>query len=127
MPSKRILLVEDDQTVRKAIGLLLGFKGYTVLPVEDGEDAWEILNLGEQFNLIISDKDMQGMNGLELLRKVRTDSRTADIPFLLMSGDTTVSWEDQTPLEAVCANLGAEFLEKPFSCIPVVAQLLGDT
>lgn len=126
---KRALVVDDEPGVRELIKDVLQIAGREVLAVSDAEDAWHVLDLSaEEFDLVISDKDMPGMSGVELLRRCRAGARTANIRFILMSGGRVVSDSDPTPLKEVCAKHGASFLEKPFrvgSLLQLVASSSG--
>jgi DNA-binding NtrC family response regulator len=75
--SGRILVVDDDASIRETFELQLGRRGYEVETVESGEKA---LNLLQEFgpSLVITDLRMPGMDGLELLRRVREGSE-ADV------------------------------------------------
>ena len=124
---KKILLVEDYEVLREFVAEVLVLEGsYTVVAVCNGQEAWEILDRGEKFDLILSDKDMPKMNGLELLQRVREDSRTTYTPFLLVSGDDVVSRDDPTPLQIACRDLEAHFRKKPLDYFSVVSELLKD-
>ncbi|KKT14791.1 MAG: hypothetical protein UW76_C0018G0008 [Parcubacteria group bacterium GW2011_GWF2_44_8b] len=101
----RILVVEDDDMVRNLVEEVLHEARHTAVLVSNGQEAGELLDRGEKFDHIIS----AGMNGAELLRRVRGDSQTAGVPFILMSG------ADPAPFKEVCARYSAEFLAKPFS------------
>lgn len=75
--SGRILVVDDDASIRETFELQLGRRGYEVETVESGEKA---LNLLQEFgpSLVITDLRMPGMDGLELLRRIREGSE-ADV------------------------------------------------
>ena len=80
----RILVVEDDDTMRGFIVEILGSVGFTNLTTAlDGIEAWRKFEQGEQFDLVICDWIMPGMDGLEFLKNIR-DSRAA-IPFILVT------------------------------------------
>ena len=66
----RILLADDDPSLRRVVQLKLQKNGYTVEAVADGRTALEQLEL-ESFDLLLSDIRMPGLDGLELLEKVR--------------------------------------------------------
>jgi len=120
----RILVVDDSEDVRLLVEDVVGQSGHTAVLAENGREAWELLERGEEFSLIVSDNDMPEMTGVELLQRVRGGSRTADIPFILMSGNRVVSDNDPTLLEEICTELGAMFLPKPFS-IHALFSVLG--
>ena len=67
----KILLVDDEKSVRDLIDRLLTGLGHNVLTSENGAAAWEVFPQ-EKFDLIISDIKMPQMDGLELLRRVKT-------------------------------------------------------
>jgi CheY-like chemotaxis protein len=68
--SRRILLAEDESTVRDVIARALREAGHTVTIAGDGWSAWrEVQN--QQFDLIITDQVMSHMNGAELISRVR--------------------------------------------------------
>jgi len=119
----RILVVDDREDSRMLIkDVVEQSGGHTAVLAENGREAWELLDRGG-IGYIVSDKDMPEMSGVELLKLVRRDSRTAGIPFILMSGYRVVSDNDPTPLEDVCAQFGATFLPKPFSIFRLLALI----
>ncbi|OHB02813.1 MAG: hypothetical protein A3B03_00145 [Candidatus Zambryskibacteria bacterium RIFCSPLOWO2_01_FULL_42_41] len=120
-----MLIAEDNWSARENLVHSLKLEGHVVVSVGDGQTAWDLLDQGEKFDLIMSDNDMPNMTGVELLRRVRMDKRTAHIPFALMSGWMTVSGHDSTDLEKMCAEFQATFVEKPFDFEVVIIKLLG--
>ena len=68
--AKRILIVEDEQDIRDAIAMLLTDAGYTVAAVDSGEEALAQLSTTD-YDVVLSDIRMPGIDGLELLRRVR--------------------------------------------------------
>jgi CheY-like chemotaxis protein len=82
-----ILVVDDEEQVRTVWRLVLTRAGYNVREAEDGETA--LARLREEVpDLILLDVLMPGMDGIEVCRQVRADSRTAAIPILIVSGKT---------------------------------------
>ncbi len=84
----RILLVEDSAPARKIEGRILrktlGFE--TVLDAVDAEQAIEMLEGGEQVDLIISDWNMNQLTGLDLLKWVRSQDAISHVPFIMATG-----------------------------------------
>ncbi|WP_423142117.1 response regulator [Parablastomonas sp. CN1-191] len=109
----RVLLVEDEDMVRAVAERALTRAGYTVTPAADGDEGLALVEDGGQFDLIVSDVVMPGMDGPAMVRAIRENSPA--IPVLFMSGYA----EEQLRKEIGIA--GVEFLAKPFS-----VQQIGD-
>jgi two-component system sensor histidine kinase and response regulator WspE len=77
-------VVDDSLTVREVERRLLENSGYEVSVAVDGMDGWNTLQL-EKFNLVVSDVDMPRMNGIELIRKIKSDSRLKNTPVIIVS------------------------------------------
>jgi signal transduction histidine kinase len=82
-----LLIVEDDQELRTAIVAALAeqFPGAQLLTAAGGAEAWNILKSGD-VDLLLTDVVMPGLDGLQLLRRVREDRALADIYVILMTG-----------------------------------------
>ena len=86
-PGMSILVVDDFSTMRRIIkGLLqdLGFANIT--EADDGLTALSLLKAGN-FDLLITDWNMPGMQGVELLRRVRADERMKKLPVLMLTAE----------------------------------------
>lgn len=81
---KRVLVVDDSITVREVQRQLLANQGYEVETAIDGMDGWNAAREGA-YDLIISDVDMPRMNGLELVRHLKTDARLQATPVVIVS------------------------------------------
>ncbi len=86
----RILVVDDDESIRRYIVKLLTQGGYDVYAVSSGKDALRELRAGQEYSLIILDILMPDMDGLETLNEVRKISK--DMPILMLSalGQTNI-------------------------------------
>lgn len=108
-----ILLVDDDVGVRETLGELLEYSGYKVTLASDGEDAWQRLTSDRKddpaINVIVSDQIMPRSDGLELLRRVRADTRFDQIAFVLMSGNFFPGESPVAHAEKADASLGKPF------------------
>jgi two-component system chemotaxis response regulator CheY len=80
----KILIVDDDATTRKLLGLFLKAKGYEVAYAENGLDGIEKMGR-EDPNLIISDLNMPYMDGIEFVKTVRADPSHQEIPILMVT------------------------------------------
>jgi CheY-like chemotaxis protein len=103
---KRILYCDDyvdfgDYFCRAAQRL-----GHEPVFVNDAARAWELIQAGAQFDLIISDNDMPEMTGLDFLKLVRSYPATKDTPFVLYTAS------DSTELPIVVSKLRAAFESK---------------
>ncbi|MCR5835228.1 MAG: response regulator transcription factor [Lachnospiraceae bacterium] len=107
---KRILLAEDNDSLREVIADYLGEKDFEVVQAEDGIIAWEIFQQ-EKFDLVLLDVMMPGMDGFELCKKIK---ETENVPILFLTAK--VQEEDQL----TGYRLGADdYIVKPFS-LPVL-------
>lgn len=86
-----ILLAEDDDMLRNFIDVSLKRAGYSVISVEDGEEAIEAFNT-YTFTVLISDIKMPGINGFELAQKVLS-SINPDIKIIFITGFNAVALE----------------------------------
>jgi len=103
---KRILVIDDEESVRKLMNNILVRAGYDVFQAEDGEDALSLLS-SNSVDLIILDMNMPRMDGITFLKNVNDKSIT-DVPVLMMSGSSNV----EQRLE--CYRLGVyDFVKKP--------------
>lgn len=117
----RILVVDDEADIRDAFAVILEREGHAVTKAADGAQAAQLHHHG-QFDLIITDLTMPGLDGIELTRTVRTDLRS-DIPILLVTASTL----PQDIVDAKQAGI-TEHLAKPCKLAVLrdrVAVLLG--
>jgi two-component system chemotaxis sensor kinase CheA len=82
---KRLLLVDDSPFFRNMLTPLLAAAGYAVTTADSGDHALQICASGEDFDIIVSDIEMPGMNGFEFASAVRSDSRWQSTPLVALS------------------------------------------
>lgn len=80
----RILLVEDDEDTRYALGMLFEMEGFDVITAADGEEAYSHA-VSERPDLIVTDINMPKVDGLSLIKMIREDDRTDSIPIVAVS------------------------------------------
>jgi CheY-like chemotaxis protein len=85
--SRHILLVEDDRVLRRACEVSLRRIGFSVTIAEDGQEALDHVK-AELPDLILLDLLMPRVSGLEVLRSLRADTRTKDVPVLILSNSS---------------------------------------
>ena len=101
----RVLIVDDEKSVREMLRKVLEYENYEPVEAESGPSALEVLEGGE-FDAMLLDIRMPGMDGMEVLKKVV--ERHPAVPVIMISGHGTIS----TAVEAT--KLGAfDFFEKP--------------
>jgi two-component system cell cycle sensor histidine kinase/response regulator CckA len=107
--SARILLVEDEEYVAQTVTVALEHAGYSVHHESDGAAAWRHLQERfEDYDLLVLDVNMPGINGLELTRRIRASNRYNG-PILVMSGRIDAhDMEQLTAAQVTCV------LNKPF-------------
>ncbi|MFC7333252.1 chemotaxis protein CheW [Rhodocista pekingensis] len=81
----RVLLVDDSPFFRNLITPTLTVHGYDVVSVESADDALALCEAGEEFDVIVSDIEMPGMNGLDFAQAVRASGRWSQVPMVALS------------------------------------------
>ncbi len=105
-----ILVVDDLEAMRMSVRSILKHLGFNrVLEAPDGHTALSMIR-STPVGLVITDLDMPGMDGIDLLRAVRSDADLQEIPVLFMTGEA----EKTRVLEAVQAGV-SDYVLKPFS------------
>ena len=110
----KILLAEDDLVSAKIVETILKKNNFEIEVVSSGRKAIELLRLGETYDAIISDIMMPDIDGLELLKYIRTSIRYKDIPVIL----TTSLNDEKTIMTAMGLGLSGYLVK------PVVAEHL---
>jgi CheY-like chemotaxis protein len=70
-----ILVVEDEHMLAKIIGMKLGNEGFTVTHAQDGEEAYQYLTGGTQFDLVLLDVLLPKMSGFDVLERMKAENR----------------------------------------------------
>jgi DNA-binding response OmpR family regulator len=121
MNPKHILFVDDDPAIQDAVRMMLEHVGYTVTLMNDGD---ALLETGFTHpDLFILDKQLPGVDGLDICRHLKTQSVTAHIPVLILSASPQI----RIQAKEACAD---SVLEKPFQMQALrkeVAQLISGT
>lgn len=108
----KILVVDDYSTMRRIVKNLLHDLGYSnITEADDGQSAWPLLQ-ASSFDLVITDWNMPGMTGIDLLRNIRGDTRIGNTPVLMVTAEAQ---RDQI-IEAAQAGVNG-YVIKPFTAI----------
>src|SRR5579872_1889987 len=114
---KKVLVIEDDSFVRTGLILALRRNGYEPLDASDGIAGLE-LAYSQRPDIIVTDVNLPGQNGLDILKKLRAQVETAATPVILMTG------EPHRADARSSMNLGADnYLQKPFTMEQMLAAL----
>lgn len=104
--SEKILIVDDEVSMRRMLEILFAQEGYEVQAAESAEAAIEALNACP-FDLIVSDLRMPGLSGLDLLRRLKADDSPSEVVLMTAYAST------ESAIEAI--KLGAfDYVTKPF-------------
>ena len=113
----RILVVDDNDSNRDLLCRRLTHEGHDVTSAGSGIEALGILDEAS-FDLLLLDLIMPGMNGIEVLERLKSDPRTRDIPVIMISGLS------ETDAVIRCIDAGAEdYLPKPFNLVLLRARI----
>lgn len=116
MNQSRVLVVEDDASLREALYDTLEMSGYSVAVAEDGRKALDIMSTND-IGIVVSDVQMSPMDGNTLLKQIK--STTPDMPVLLMTAHGNV----QKAVDAMQSG-AADYLVKPFEA-EVLVNMVG--
>ena len=117
MPSRRILIVEDEPNIVESLRFILEQAGFFVDIVADGSSALDRLREGD-FQAVVLDVMLPGMNGFDVLRSIRADGRTRETPVIVLTAKGQAN--DRKTAEAIGASA---FITKPFSNAEVVERV----
>jgi DNA-binding response OmpR family regulator len=112
---QRILVIEDEETVRKNLLRLLDLEGYRVEEAANGAEGVAAA-LSRKPDLVICDIGMPGLNGFGVLARLRAEPATAGIPFVFLTASTDV--QDESTGYKLGAN---EYVVKPFDTTVLVS------
>ena len=109
MTGKKVLVVDDEIHIVYVVTIKLRNNGFEVISAENGAEAFE-LACEEEPDIIVADFQMPVMTGLELVRKLRQNESTKDIPVIMLTARSFAIGDEQKQ------ELGiSEFISKPFS------------
>jgi two-component system, NtrC family, nitrogen regulation response regulator NtrX len=115
MAKSRILVIDDEAAIRESLKMTLEYEGYEFVPAATGQEGLALAER-EAPDLVLLDVKMPGMDGLEVLERLRNMNDT--LPVLVISGHGTIS----TAVEAT--KKGAfDFIEKPFASDRVLVSI----
>ena len=114
----RIMICEDEVHIQRLIKLVLEKQGHTVASASNGEECLKLLKEGELPDLLLLDILMPGIDGLQVLRSIKSNSATKSLKVVLL----TALAQENVVLQGI--NLGAvDYIRKPFHPKELVTRL----
>lgn len=109
--SKQVLIIDDDPVIRSLVQTILELESFKVTAAEHGMQGAEILEAGDKkFDLIIVDRQMPEMTGMDFLNRIKLKPETAEVPTIMLTGESKP--EDIIEGYAVGADY---YITKPFT------------
>lgn len=118
MSDKNVMVVEDNEKNRKLVRVVLKAKGYNVIEATTGEEALGILK-HQMPDIILMDIQLPGIDGLTLVKKIKADAITKDIPIIAVTA-YAMKGDEQKFLETGCDA----YVSKPINTqeLPLVIE-----
>jgi len=114
MSSANVLIIEDETKLARFVELELKYEGYSVDIARDGREGLAMFDGGE-YDLVLLDLMLPGLNGLEILRKIR---KASDVPVIMLTA------KDEVMDKVVGLDTGADdYVTKPFAIEEVLARM----
>jgi DNA-binding response OmpR family regulator len=114
---KRILIVEDEESLLKLETILLTCKGFEVIGAFTGKMAIDKIGV-EEFDLVLLDIMLPDIDGFEVCRLIRKDPHTASIPIIMLTGKKTQDDHDRGVLCGANA-----YIVKPFKSAMIIDEI----
>lgn len=114
---RTVLIVDDSRTNLHVIGQRLGERGYLVVLSDNGREALDLI-AGRGFDLVLLDRNMPGVSGLEVLATVRATWDTADLPIIMITSQN----DSASAVEALAAGAD-DHVAKPFDFDVLFARI----
>ena len=117
-----VLIVDDDPSTRLVMRMILERDGHEIVEAGHGENALELIQPSRLPDIVTTDLRMPVLGGMELIRRLRSEPRTATIPIIVVSSDTD-ALGDLRATGLVDAIVAKPFDAGKFSeCVRVVAK-----
>jgi two-component system chemotaxis response regulator CheY len=119
--TKTILIADDSESIRDVVSFTLGSAGYHILAGVDGKDALKYLD-GTDIHLVVTDYHMPHLDGIGLIKEIRSNDKYQFIPILLLTTESQATKKE----EAKAAG-ATGWIVKPFAqdkLLAVVQKLI---
>jgi CheY-like chemotaxis protein len=115
--SKKILLVDDTQTVLMMVSMMLSDEGFQVTEAHDGQEALDLVDSLKP-DLVLLDIIMPRLNGVETCRRLKENPKTKDIPVIMM----TTKGEPEKVEECFMAGCN-DYITKPVDKLELISKI----
>src|SRR5215213_51192 len=116
--SRRILVADDDPVIRHLVASVVQKEGYMAVVVSDGREAVRLLQSDSDFKAAVFDMMMPHIEGVEIIRHMRTEKRLMRIPVMMITSE-----RDLKSMTNSFAAGAAVFLPKPFTAAQLQTML----
>lgn len=116
-PQPTILVVDDQHSNVRMVTALLSYSGYRVIPALSGDEGLELARSGNP-DLVLLDMKMPGKDGFEVLKQLREDDETKDMPVIFLTADN-----DRENLVRAFAAGANDYIAKPFVSKELLARV----
>jgi two-component system chemotaxis response regulator CheY len=106
---KRVLIIDDEPLIRLMVKKDLEKLGYQIDTASNGEEGWQKI-INQPPDLVITDLNMPGVYGLELLERIRNEPTTAELPVLCITSDSNIDTKQRAILMKATG-----WVQKPFN------------
>lgn len=120
--AKVIMTADDSASVRQMVGFTLKDAGYDVVEAKDGQDALNKLT-GSGVNMLITDLNMPNMDGIELIKQVRSQQQFKFIPIIMLTTESQAEMKQKGKAAGATGWIVKPF--KPEQLVAVVKKVLG--
>jgi two-component system alkaline phosphatase synthesis response regulator PhoP len=117
MEKKKVLIADDEIHIVQVVAAKFRNNGFEVITADNGIDAYKLCRK-EKPDIILTDYQMPGMTGIELIEKLRQRPEFADVPVIMLTAGGFVIEDDQKDKLGI-----AECLNKPFSPKELLAHV----
>ncbi len=114
----RALIVDDARTIRMILGKMLRELGFECEEAGDGQEAWETLQKGSEFDIALVDWNMPVMDGFALVQTVRADASYNDMKIMMVTTESEMA----NVVKAIEAGAN-EYVMKPFTKDVILEKL----
>lgn len=121
---KKIVVVDDSRTARQQVAVTLNNAGYEVIEAVDGSDGLLKIMTHADASLVVCDVNMPNLNGLDMLKSLRTDQPSAQMPIIMLTTEAKPALLQQAKQAGAKGWIVKPF--KPDMLVAAVRKLVGD-